>query len=71
MWQGLMELDSNILLYVQDHMRNEALNDAVVWFTSLGNAGLIWILLIIALIIYKGTRQKEFTVQYHLSYVLL
>lgn len=58
MWQGLMELDSNILLYVQDHMRNEALNDAVIWFTSLGNAGLIWILLIIALIIYKGTRRE-------------
>ena len=58
MWQGLMELDSNILFYVQDNLRSEALNNIVVWFTSLGNAGLIWVLLIAALIAYKGTRKE-------------
>ena len=58
MWQSLMELDSNILFYVQDNLRNDALNDIVVWFTSLGNAGLIWVLLIAALITYKGTRKE-------------
>ncbi len=58
MWQSLMELDSNILFYVQDNLRNDALNDIVVWFTSLGNAGLIWVLLIAALIAYKGTRKE-------------
>ena len=60
MWQSLMELDSNILFYVQDNLRNDALNDIVVWFTSLGNAGLIWVLLIAALITYKGTRKEGF-----------
>ncbi len=29
MWQSLMELDSNILFYVQDNLRNDALNDIV------------------------------------------
>ena len=58
MWQDLIELDGNILLYVQEHLRSTILNDIVVWFTSLGNAGIIWILLIMALIIYKGTRKE-------------
>lgn len=58
MWQGLMELDRNILFFVQDNLRNNVLNDIVVWFTSLGNAGIIWILLIAALIAYKGTRRE-------------
>lgn len=58
MWQDLIELDGNILIYVQEHLRNNILNDIAVWFTSLGNAGLIWILLIMALIIYKGTRKE-------------
>lgn len=58
MWQGLMELDRNILFYVQDNLRNDTLNDIVVWFTSLGNAGLIWVLLIAALIAYKRTRKE-------------
>lgn len=58
MWQSLMEFDRNILFYIQDNLRNEALNKVVVWFTSLGNAGLIWVLLIAALIAYKGTRRE-------------
>lgn len=58
MWQSLMELDSNILLFVQDNLRNEILNDIVVWFTSLGNAGLIWILIILAFILNKKTQKK-------------
>lgn len=58
MWQDLIELDGNILLYVQEHLRSTILNDIVVWFTSLGNAGIIWILLVMALIIYKGTRKE-------------
>lgn len=60
MWQSLMELDSNILFYVQDNLRSEVLNNVVVWFTSLGNAGLIWVLLIAAFILYKGTRKEGF-----------
>ncbi len=58
MWQSLMELDTNILFFVQDNLRNNVLNDIVVWFTSLGNAGLMWILVIAALIAYKGTRKE-------------
>ena len=49
MWQGLMELDRNILFYVQDNLRNDTLNDIVVWFTSLGNAGLILCFIVVNL----------------------
>lgn len=58
MWQSLTELDSNILFFVQDNLRSELLNDLVVWFTSLGNGGLIWIFIVLAFIISEYTRKE-------------
>jgi len=58
MLQGLMELDTNILFYVQEHLRIEALNNFVIMFTTLGNAGLIWILIIAAMVLNKPTRHE-------------
>lgn len=53
----ITELDVNILYYVQEHLRGEKLNKIVQVFTSLGNYGLIWILLTLLLLIRKDTRQ--------------
>lgn len=58
MLQSLTELDGNILLFVQDNLRNEILNDIVVWFTSLGNAGLVWIFIVLAFIFNKKTHRE-------------
>ena len=57
MWQGLMELDGNILLYVQDNLRTDILDSIAVPFTSLGNAGLVWILIVAMLVMYRNTRK--------------
>ncbi len=58
MLQSLMEIDSNILLFVQDNLRSEILNYFMVHFTSLGNAGLIWILIVLVYILNRYTRKK-------------
>lgn len=58
MWQSLMEIDSNILLFVQENLRSEMLNHFVVQFTSLGNAGLIWIIIVLIFILNKYTRRE-------------
>lgn len=58
MWQELMELDGNILLYVQDNLRTDILDSIAVPFTSLGNAGLVWILIVAMLVIYRNTRKE-------------
>jgi len=57
MWQGLMELDGNILLYVKDNLRTDILDSIAVPFTSLGNAGLVWILIVAMLVMYRNTRK--------------
>lgn len=53
----ITDLDINILYYVQENLRGEFLNKIVPVFTSLGNYGLIWILLIVLLLMRKDTRQ--------------
>ena len=43
--QALYELDSNILLWIQNNIRIEFLNTPVKLITSLANYGLLWIIL--------------------------
>ena len=57
MFSWITDIDINILYYVQDNLRGETLNTVVQFFTSLGNYGLIWILLTIILIGYSDTRK--------------
>ena len=57
MFSWITDLDINILYYIQGHFRNELLNSIVKVFTSLGNYGLIWILLTIFLLVCKKTRK--------------
>ena len=39
----LLDIDGNILLWIQDNIRNDILTPIVKFITSLGNAGMIWI----------------------------
>ncbi|MBO4325329.1 MAG: phosphatase PAP2 family protein [Lachnospiraceae bacterium] len=54
---GIFETDRDILLYVQDHIRNGFLDKIFPNITHLGDAGIFWILLTVALLCFKKTRR--------------
>lgn len=53
----LMEIDSGILLFFQDFIRNRFLTPVLVVITTLGNAGMIWILISLGFLCFKKTRK--------------
>ena len=53
----LFNLDASILLWIQENIRTPWLTVFFKAVTSLGNAGIFWILLSMGLIIYAKTRQ--------------
>ena len=53
----LSELDGDILIYIQDHIRCGALDMFFPKITLLGNAGIFWILLTIILLAVPKTRR--------------
>lgn len=56
MFQFLLELDSSILIWIQDMIRSELLTPVMIFITTLGNGGAFWILLSLGLLIPKKTR---------------
>lgn len=54
---GEWNLDSRILLFLQEKVRNPVLTPILTGITTLGNAGAIWIVITIALCIWKKTRR--------------
>ncbi len=50
-------MEAEILLYIQDHLRFEALNPVMTSITKLGDAGIFWILLTLILLLFKRTRK--------------
>lgn len=57
MFEALLNLDGNILLFIQEYIRNPVLNPIVVFITSLGDEGMIWIAATLLLLIPKKTRK--------------
>ena len=55
--QQLHIWDGQILLFIQEHLRMEALNPIVIAITNLGNMGIVWIVLSIVLLFPKKTRR--------------
>ncbi len=53
MFPYIVEVDGRILLLIQEFLRFEWLNPIVLFLTSLGNAGVIWILLAAILLLQK------------------
>lgn len=49
--------DIGILLYIQEHIRTPWLTPVVVFITSLGNAGIFWVVLSAILLVFKKTRK--------------
>lgn len=49
----LRNMDINTLYFIQNHIQNPYLNPIMIFFTNLGNAGFIWIVLSIILLFTK------------------
>ena len=57
MLETLLNLDGRFLLFLQENVRNPILNTIMIFITSLGDGGFIWIAATIALLIPKKTRK--------------
>ncbi len=66
MLSELLELDGQILLWIQEYLRVPVLNIFFSNFTKLGDAGMIWIILGVALLVSKKTRQAGWLVLFSL-----
>ena len=54
---GWLKWDGEILLWIQEHVRQDFLSPVVKFITHLGDAGWCWILLAVILLIVKKTRK--------------
>lgn len=61
MWEVINQWDANLLLWIQNNLRSELLTPFMKFITTLGNAGMIWIILSIVLVINRGTRKVGIT----------
>ena len=57
MFTYLQNLDTSILLFIQEHIRNPILTPIFKFITGLGNAGMIWIFIIFLLLCYRKSRK--------------
>lgn len=67
----IQSIDASILFFVQDNLRTEVLNGIMSFFTHLGDAGLIWIAMGIALMCVKKYRSCGFTILFCLGLCFL
>ena len=56
MLETLLNLDSSILLWIQNHCRADWLDPIVALYTQLGNVGICWIVITFVLLARKKTR---------------
>lgn len=54
---ALLHLDGNILLWIQEHVRNDMLTPVMKFITHLGDAGCIWIALTVLFLLLKKMRK--------------
>ena len=57
MLEFINSIDSSILLFIQESVRSPFITPAVTFITSLGNAGIIWIIMSLLLMIPPKTRK--------------
>jgi len=57
---AIQNIDARILLYIQDFIRTPVLTGLLVFFSLIGNNGLVWIALGLVLLIPKKTRLGGF-----------
>ncbi|GAA0797212.1 phosphatase PAP2 family protein [Faecalicatena orotica] len=61
MMSYLLQLDGDILLFIQQYLRHDWMTPFWKFITSLGNAGWFWIVLSIVLLLFKRTRKIGIT----------
>lgn len=61
MLETLLNLDIGFLLFLQESVRTPILNSIMIFVTSLGNGGMIWIVATVLLMIPKKTRKVGIT----------
>ncbi len=66
-----MNIDGQILLWIQENLRNPVLNVILGSITHLGDAGIIWIILAAILLIFKKTRKVGVCTSFALISTLL
>lgn len=71
MWENFLELDGNILLWIQEYVRNDFLTPIMKFITTLGNAGMLWIAIAVILLCFKKTRKVGWLVGFSLIGTLL
>lgn len=59
---ALLELDGNILLWIQEYVRNDFLTPIFKFITGLGDEGYVWIAIAILLVFFKQYRKAGFAV---------
>ena len=55
--EGFFQLDGNILLWIQEYIRNDFLTPIFKFITSLGDEGYVWIAIAIVLLFVKNFRK--------------
>ncbi len=60
MFQQLLNLDGQFLLFLQNHVRNEYLTPVMKLITQLGDAGIFWIALTLVLLFFRKTRKAGY-----------
>lgn len=59
MLQAMTTMESEIMLWVQEYLRRDWLDPIWIAVTTLGNGGMIWILLSVGLLIPKKQEKQE------------
>lgn len=57
MLETLLNIDGGLLLLIQEYVRNPFLDSIMIFITTLGNGGIIWIAATVVLLIPKKTRK--------------
>lgn len=57
MFEFITQIDYEILVFIQEHLRFDWLTEPMVFISHLGNAGLFWIILCLSLLLSKRTRK--------------
>jgi len=60
MLEIIQNIDESILFFIQNNIRNPILDKLMVFITTLGNAGAIWLLISILLMLNKRFRKIGF-----------
>lgn len=71
MLDAIKSIDGAILLWVQEFLRTPVLDAFFTLFTRLGNGGLLWIILSMAMLLYPKTRRAGFYALVALAFGLL